>query len=398
MDMPSKKVNNVFCGLVLLLLLSQVSACRTHAGPGYGSHSNGAAPPANHAIENVVLDLRNLSSLDRVFPDLANSRVVYVGEIHDNYAHHQKQLEIIRKLYVLHPELAIGMEQFQQPFQGVLDDYIAGRLTEKEMLRRTEWYDRWRFDFRLYRPILTFARENRIPVIALNVSREITDKISSQGVEGLTMEERSRLPELLDDSDPAYRARIKEAFDRHPNNGERKFDRFLQVQMLWDEGMAEQVAEYLKNHPGYKMVVLAGSGHLVYGQGIPKRVFRRLPDAPGRIVLPADSVDAELDIADYLLFTGDDEMPVAGKLGVMLEDGEKGVTIAAVVPGSGAEEAGIEEGDLILNMEGIPVNTAADVRIELLDRSPGERLRLTLRRKELMVLEEVLNLEVVLKP
>ncbi len=393
--MCTKKLNRAICSLVLLLILSQVSACRTYAGQKYGGYAKGEVSRGG-GVENAVLDLRNPLSIDRIVPDLAGSRIVYVGEAHDNYAHHQKQLEIIRELYALHPDLAIGLEQFQQPFQGALDEYITGKLTEKEMLHRTEWYDRWRFDYRLYRPILTFARENRIPVIALNVSREITDKVSSQGLEGLTPEERTSLPATLDDSDPAYRARIQEAFDHHPNHGERKFERFLQVQVLWDEGMAVRVADYLKQHPAYKMVVLAGSGHLVYGQGIPNRVSRRLPDAASRIALPAESVDAELGIADYLLFTGDDELPAAGKLGVMLEDAEKGARVAAVVPGSGAEQAGLEKGDLILNLNDLPVRRAADVRIELLDRKPGERIRLKVQRKELMVLKETLTLEVVL--
>ncbi len=394
MTMRFTKLNAGIHGFVLLLLLFQLSACRSNAGPGDFRH--GAQAFENDGPQSAVLNLRSPDSMDNILPDLAKSRVVYVGESHDNYAHHQKQLEIIRKLHARYPQLAIGMEQFQQPFQGVLDDYIAGQLDAKEMLRRTEWYDRWRFDFRLYRPILTFARENRIPVIALNVSRETSDQVSKSGLEGLTSEQRSRLPATLDDSDPDYRARIQEAFEHHPNSGERKFERFLQVQLLWDEGMAEQVAKYLQQHPVRKMVVLAGSGHLIYGQGIPSRVSRRMADEQGRILLPAESVNTEPGVADYLFFSDKQDLPPAGKLGVMLEDGGKGVEVAAVTPASGAEKAGIEEGDRIQSMDGTQVKTAADVRIELLDRSPGDRVRLRVLRKALMVLEETLDIEVVL--
>jgi uncharacterized iron-regulated protein len=390
----TKKVKT-FAHALMLLLIFQVSACRTTAGPGYGDSPSLTDSHANRTANSVVLDLRTPSSLIDILPDLAESRAVYVGERHDSYAHHLKQLEIIRKLYSEHSELAIGMEQFQQPFQGILDDYIAGTLSEKEMLRKTEWYDRWRFDFRLYRPILAFARENRIPVIALNVPSEIKKKVSTKGVEGLSADERSRIPAQMDDSDPAYRARLREVFDQHP--GDREFERFLEVQLLWDEGMAARVAEYLQQHPGRNMVVLAGTGHLVYGQGIPNRVTRRISE-PSRILLPAEVVNAELGIADYLLFTGEETLPVSGKLGVMLEDSEKGVKIAAVVPGGAAEQAGVEEGDRILKLDDSPVKRAADVRIELLDRSPGDRVRLTLQRKELILLKETLSLEVELKP
>ena len=109
------------------------------------------------------------SSLQGIIPGLADKRVVFVGESHDRYDHHLAQLEIIRSLHALHPRLAIGMEAFQQPFQTVLDDYIAGRLSEREMLRDSEYYTRWRFDYRLYAPILRYAREHQLPVVALNL-------------------------------------------------------------------------------------------------------------------------------------------------------------------------------------------------------------------------------------
>ena len=38
------------------------------------------------------------------------------------------------------------------------------------MLRGTQYYDRWRFDYRLYREILSSARRHRIPVIALSAN------------------------------------------------------------------------------------------------------------------------------------------------------------------------------------------------------------------------------------
>ena len=61
------------------------------------------------------------------------------------------------------------MEMFQQPFQRYLDEYVAGSIDEQTMLRATEYYRRWRMDFRHYAPILRYAREHGLPVIALNV-------------------------------------------------------------------------------------------------------------------------------------------------------------------------------------------------------------------------------------
>jgi uncharacterized iron-regulated protein len=50
----------------------------------------------------------------------------------------------------------------------------------------------------------------------------------------------------------------------------------VQAQVLWDETMAEKIAQFVKANPDYQVVVLAGKGHIIYGYGIPSRVERRL--------------------------------------------------------------------------------------------------------------------------
>ena len=84
------------------------------------------------------------------------------------------------------------------------------------MLRTTGYYEHWRYDFRLYQPILNFAREHDIPLVALNVPSEITRKVGRAGIESLSEQERAGLPGGLDRADDAYRERIRKAFDQHP--------------------------------------------------------------------------------------------------------------------------------------------------------------------------------------
>ena len=103
--------------------------------------------------------------------------MVLIGETHDRFDHHLIQLEIIRGLHAIDLRIAIGMEAFQQRFQRHLDDYVAGKLSEPELLRETEYYRHWGFDFRLYQPILSFAREHGLPLVALNPPAELTRKV-----------------------------------------------------------------------------------------------------------------------------------------------------------------------------------------------------------------------------
>lgn len=69
-----------------------------------------------------ALDLDATLSPDRLTPQLAAKRVVFVGEIHDRYDHHLNQLAIIRRLHQLDPNQVIGVEYFPQHFQPQVDD------------------------------------------------------------------------------------------------------------------------------------------------------------------------------------------------------------------------------------------------------------------------------------
>jgi uncharacterized iron-regulated protein len=342
-----------------------------------------------------VLDLRENPALKQIIPLLAEKRVVYVGETHDQYSHHLIQLEIIRELYRLHPGMAIGLEFFQQPYQSVLDRYIQGDLEEGPMLVDSEWYKRWVYDYRLYRPILNFAREKGIPLLALNVPRELTQRVSRKGLTGLTREERARLPAEIDTSDQVYRKRLKQIFSRHANSSRRSFERFMEVQLVWDEGMAERVTDYLQANPQRRMVVLAGSGHLMFGSGIPQRVNRRLP-VSSAIVLPGDRLELAPGIADFITYPGEERLPPAGVMGIYLGQREQGVLVDGLSPGGAAERVGLKKGDLIQSLDGREIHQVADIRVALLDKSPGDQVKLKVLRKGVVWGEDDLAFDMTL--
>jgi uncharacterized iron-regulated protein len=344
-----------------------------------------------------VIASRAVTDLERLLDAITDRRVVFVGEIHDRYEDHLSQLQVIEGLKRRGQDLAIGLECFRQPDQAALDAYLAGESDEAELLRRTRYFERWGFDYRLYRPILRYARDQRIPVIALNLAVELTSRVGQVGIAGLNAAERAQLPEAIDRTDRVYETRLRAVFDQHPGQEQQAFERFLDVQLLWDEGMAERAARYLTEHPQRTLVVLAGVGHVEYGLGIPKRLGRRVP-APAAILVNGRGRDLDPAAADYLLFPKPEDLPAAGKLGVRLGERSEasGVPLLSVEAGGGARAAGVRAGDRLVRIGDQPVASLADVHIALLDRSPGQRLPVVVQRPRPLGREATLTFTVKL--
>jgi uncharacterized iron-regulated protein len=326
-----------------------------------------------------ALNLESPLAVDKLAAELATKRVVFVGEIHNRYDHHLNQLDIVRLLHDRDPNLAIGVEYFPQTVQQQVDDYIAGRTSEQEFLRAAGYFKNWGYDYRLYAPIFRYAREQRIPVRALNVPNELPSAVAKVGVAGLSESQRKFLPREREPADDAYRALLRGAFQAHGPSKPGDFEHFVEAQLIWDEGMAESAAAYLEGNPSRRMVILVGAGHVEFGSGIPKRLERRT-HATYAIVLSSGEA-LEPHMADYLLLSEKKALPPAGVLGVNLEDKNCEGRIKSLSPGGAAEKAGLKKGDVLLAVDGQPVKTTTDVRLVLWDKKPADHVRIKLRRK-----------------
>ena len=208
--------------------------------------------------------------------------VIYLGENHDRLAHHQQQLEIITQLNRDSAnDLAIALEMFQRPFQPILDRYLEDKIDENQLRQQTEYDTRWGFDWEFYAPILRFAKADGIPVIALNTPEEITSKVAEQGIDNLEGSDFRYIPPLseIDLSNREYRQRLDDIYQQHVEarqGNSTDADNFFAAQVLWDETMAEAIAQYYQNHPQSQIVVLVGKAHVMYDYAVPDRVVRRI--------------------------------------------------------------------------------------------------------------------------
>ena len=386
--------------LILLAILSAISACTYAESTLFDTvaveQATETAAPSLPVEASPVLDLNAFSTMEQIIPALADKRVVFIGEQHTRYDHHLAQLEIIRRLHALHPQLAIGMEMFQQPFQHHLDEYVAGSIDEQTMLRTTEYYRRWRLDFRHYAPILHYAREHGLPVIALNVPTELTHSVAHVGLDGLNDEDRQQLPADIAPADEAYRERLKGVFEYHPKDEGHDFEHFLDAQLLWDESMAERAAAYLEEHPDHHLVVIAGNQHLAWGSAIPQRLQRRT-EVTAAVILNSWDGRVGPGLADFLLLPEKRPLPSAGKLGALLEDDKDQVTIATCFEDSACKEAGMKAGDRITAIDSTPINDTADLHLALWDKQRGDTINIDTVRERLFLSDKILSYELTLQ-
>jgi uncharacterized iron-regulated protein len=262
------------------------------------------------ALPYQIVDARTGKSVDEpaFWARLTAARAVCVGEEHPNPHHHWMQLHVVRELIKRLPKatrLALAMEMFQRPFQNVLDEYAARRITAEQLRTRSGYAARWGYDYAFYGPTIDAAVGAGAQLLAANAPKELTKKIVHHGLASLTPEEKAQVPELkLDDA--AHRAwfdalmedmggasahsqkpgtsddkpsdKPRDAAPQHGDDDEPaampSADQVYMVQVIWDETMADTAARWLTANPTGHVVLLAGNGHC-HDSAIVRRLQRR---------------------------------------------------------------------------------------------------------------------------
>jgi uncharacterized iron-regulated protein len=246
-----------------------------------------------HAFEDGLL-----LSEPQLWQRLGTAPVICFGELHDEASHHDAQLRGLRELTLQAREagqvLGVGLEMFQRPFQSALSGFVESRIDEETLLRESEYATRWGYDFSLYRPLLTLARDQSLPTLALNAPTELTRQIGRTGLASLDAGQLASLPEL-DLQDPEHRAYILGLFGVLPEHDvEVAIENLYAAQTTWDETMAQTSSDWLTSDgAGARLVVLAGLGHC-HRSAIPRRITRRT-GLPVVSVMPIFASDLELE-------------------------------------------------------------------------------------------------------
>jgi uncharacterized iron-regulated protein len=254
------------------------------------------------------------SAQQQILKSIAPAKIIYLGEIHNSTTDHADQLAILEYLYQqkskAKPPLAIGLEMFQKPYQPIINQYLAGKISEEQLVEQTEYKKRWGWPWENYAPLLRFAKAHQLPVIALNTPTEVLRKVAKGGLESLQPTDFQYIPPAteIDKSNLTYRDLILGSYKQHKVQAvatSPDFDRFYTAQLLWDETMAATASEFYQQRPQTQLVVIAGQAHIRYGYGIPDRVARRLGKnmLKKSVILSSDETSNEIQetlIANFL--------------------------------------------------------------------------------------------------
>ncbi|MGE3539553.1 MAG: ChaN family lipoprotein [Candidatus Tectimicrobiota bacterium] len=273
------------------------------------------APVRGRQLHGQLVELRTqrVLSLDAFITANTAVRLIAVGEEHDHPDIQAFELQLLQALSQQHPQhLALAMEFLERDMQPWVDAFLAGRsdaATLQQQMKASPTFIQYYF------PLLDYARQAGIPVLAMNLPRRLARQVAQQGLQpvlsAVTTPERQYVPMALTPLTPQYRTYFQQAVARaHPLSAEQT-ERFLEASHLKDETMAETLSTYMTGRPHHTVLAIAGRFHIDYGLAIPARLQQRAPALSLRR-LTTMSVEADemvdvlqleqQDLADYVWF------------------------------------------------------------------------------------------------
>lgn len=288
-----------------------VAACAPRGGVVTGAIS----VPGVRAVDvSSGSDLRFNDLVQRV----SGADVVFFGENHDDPETHRVEFGLLDALGRDGRPVILSLEMFERDAQPLLNDYLAGRISEADFLAKSRPWDRYVTD---YRPMVELAKERGWAVVASNVPRPMASAVGRRGLaalDTLTPAERSWAARDIQCPDDAYKTRFMESMRGHGSGGAAPAagdtlptavaERFYLAQCVKDETMAESIVSARRD--GAIVVHYDGAFHSDYRQGTVDRVRRRAPDLRLAVITAVPVLDPAAATladhaarADYIIFT-----------------------------------------------------------------------------------------------
>lgn len=274
-----------------------------------------------------VFDTREkeFTDFETMLLQLSRADVVFVGEQHNDPATHRLELALFEGISHRRPNLVLALEMFERDTQATVNDYLSRKISEEEFLKNSRPWKNYISD---YRPLVEFAKEKKLKVIAGNVPRRYASQVAKGGltiIDSLPGTEREWVAKQLQcPLDDDYYKKFSEVMKgAHPSSStgsqpniavsdNSMVERMYQAQCVKDETMAESVASIFNSSESSKPLVIHYNGafHSDYKLGAAQRTVRRTPKSSVKVVtiVPLKDLD-NIDVkeykkrGDYIVFT-----------------------------------------------------------------------------------------------
>jgi uncharacterized iron-regulated protein len=298
-------IANLRKSLGYLLLASALAACAGQA----------PAPKATATADLAkAFDLMDLTEFALIFTDggkaaprpmsvgaaadiLTDYDVIFLGENHRHPGNHLAQMQVFRAVQERSGNLSLSLEQFERDVQAVVDDFMAGKIGEEPFRKLARAWDNYPGS---YRPLVEYAKERKLPVIAAEAPTMVVRCVGQQGPEFLDKmkpENRGWAAARLHLQDGPYRQkylRFLAGDDGHGDSGDKDATkgpsaaqlRSFAAQVTRDDTMAESIYLHLQKNPSRKVVHLNGSFHSESFLGTAERLQLRDPKLKIAVVNP----------------------------------------------------------------------------------------------------------------
>lgn len=246
----------------------------------------------------------NVTTFENLVQNSTDADIVLFGELHNNSISHWLQLELTMALHAHKDEnLVLGMEMFEADNQLIIDEYFAGQITERNFRAEARLWRNYDTDIR---PLVEFARENDLQLIATNIPRRYASLVNREGFEGLenlspqALSYVAPLPVAYDPELPGYKAMLEMAhLPGHVN------ENFPKAQAIKDATMAHFI---LKNfESGNLFIHYHGAYHSNNYEGIVWYLNRAQPDLQLTTISTVEQSQVEtldeqhLNLADFII-------------------------------------------------------------------------------------------------
>ncbi len=216
---------------------------------------------------------KQITTIDKIVAEMAAADVLFFGEDHNDSAGHYLENKIFRALHAAYGDkLALSMEMFETDNQLVLNEYLQGRIDEVRLAKDTRLWS----NYKDYRPMVEYAKQNKLSVIAANPPRRYVNLVTRRGMkalDSLSKEAKQYLPPLpYDTLSGRYREKFLETMKGAPESVSKNI---YYSQSLWDAGMSYSIYRYQKKNKGQKIFHCIGKFHIEEKLGTAAQLLKR---------------------------------------------------------------------------------------------------------------------------